>query len=73
MADPQSIDGPSTSQVSDESSESTVELNIKTLDSQIYTFEVDKNVIQPLFPDQLCGIWSLFAKKPLSVKACETC
>lgn len=56
MADPQSIDGPSTSQVSGESSESTVELNIKTLDSQIYTFQVDKNVTQPLFPDQLCGI-----------------
>lgn len=55
MADPQSIDGPSTSQVSDESSESTVELNIKTLDSQIYTFEVDKNMPVSSFKEKIAN------------------
>lgn len=44
MADQHSDEGSSAGNVSGESSDSTVKLNIKTLDSQIYTFEVDKNV-----------------------------
>lgn len=44
MADQHSNEGSSAGNVSGESSDSTVKLNIKTLDSQIYTFQVDKNV-----------------------------
>lgn len=44
MADQQLHEGSSTSYVSGRNSESTVELNIKTLDSRIYAFQVDKNV-----------------------------
>ena len=44
MADHQPIEGSSTSNVSGGSPESTVELNIKTLDSQIYSFHADKDV-----------------------------
>lgn len=44
MADQQAVEGSSTSNDSGGSSESTVVLNIKTLDSQTYTFNVDKNV-----------------------------
>uniref|UniRef100_A0A0V0IAI1 Putative ovule protein n=1 Tax=Solanum chacoense TaxID=4108 RepID=A0A0V0IAI1_SOLCH len=44
MADQQTVEGSSTSNDSGGSSESTVVLNIKTLDSQTYTFNVDKNV-----------------------------
>lgn len=44
MAEQQSVEGSSTSNVSSGSSESTVELNIKTLDSQTHPFNVDKNV-----------------------------
>ncbi|XP_027149385.1 ubiquitin-like domain-containing protein CIP73 isoform X1 [Coffea eugenioides] len=44
MADHQPIEGSSTSNVSGGSPESTVELNIKTLDSQIYSFHADKDM-----------------------------
>ncbi|PHT51340.1 hypothetical protein CQW23_11087 [Capsicum baccatum] len=44
MADQQAVEGSSTSNDSGGGSESTVELNIKTLDSQTYTCNVDKNV-----------------------------
>lgn len=46
MADQHSSEGSSTGNVSSsmDSSDSIVQLNIKTLDSQIYPFEVDKNV-----------------------------
>ncbi|XP_019227408.1 PREDICTED: large proline-rich protein BAG6 isoform X2 [Nicotiana attenuata] len=44
MAEQQSVEGSSTSNVSSGSSESTVELNIKTLDSQTHPFSVDKNM-----------------------------
>ncbi|KAL2241930.1 UNVERIFIED_CONTAM: Ubiquitin-like domain-containing protein CIP73 [Sesamum indicum] len=40
---PGSSEGPSASDVSDQSSESTLQLNIKTLDSRIFSFYVDKN------------------------------
>ncbi|GAB4849896.1 hypothetical protein Ancab_004696 [Ancistrocladus abbreviatus] len=43
MADQHSTEGASTSESSGGSSESVVELNIKTLDSQIYSFHPDKN------------------------------
>lgn len=42
MADQHSGEGSSTSNM--ESSDATVQIKIKTLDSQIYNFEVDKNV-----------------------------
>lgn len=45
MADQHSGEGSSTGNVSSmDSSDSNVLLNIKTLDSQIYSFQVDKNV-----------------------------
>lgn len=44
MADQPSNEGPSKSNISGESSDATVELNIKTLDSHIYSFRVEKNV-----------------------------
>jgi hypothetical protein len=44
MADQYSNEGSSAGNVSGKSSDSTVELNIKTLDSQIYSFQVNKNV-----------------------------
>ncbi|KAF8377745.1 hypothetical protein HHK36_031130 [Tetracentron sinense] len=45
----------STSEATEESSESTVELNIKTLDSQIYKFRVDKNMPVPLFKEKIAN------------------
>lgn len=44
MADKHSDEGGSTGNFGGESSESTVEIRIKTLDSQSYQFNVDKNV-----------------------------
>jgi len=45
MADEASTAGTSSCQVTGgESLESTIEINIKTLDSKIYTFQVDKDV-----------------------------
>lgn len=40
------MEGSSSSDSGGASSESMVDLNIKTLDSQIYSFHVDKNVSQ---------------------------
>lgn len=45
MADETLNEGTSSSQASGESSESTIEINIKTLDSQINTFRVNKDVM----------------------------
>lgn len=45
MAEPHPSEGSSSGSVSAGSSDSIVELNIKTLDSQMYSFQVDKNVI----------------------------
>lgn len=45
MAESKPFDGSSTSNVCGGSSESTLLLNVKTLDSRIYSFRVDKNVI----------------------------
>ncbi|CAA7391513.1 unnamed protein product [Spirodela intermedia] len=44
MADKNSAEASSSSQVGDESSEATVEINVKTLDSQIFPFRVNKNM-----------------------------
>ncbi|XP_060199902.1 ubiquitin-like domain-containing protein CIP73 isoform X1 [Lycium barbarum] len=55
MADQQAVEGSSTSNDSGGSSESTVELNIKTLDSQTYTFNVDKNMQVTALKDKIAS------------------
>lgn len=55
MADQHSNEGSSAGNVSGESSDSTVELNIKTLDSQIYTFQVDKNMRVSSFKEKIAN------------------
>ncbi|KAI3994582.1 hypothetical protein MKX01_028326 [Papaver californicum] len=55
MADESSAQEASTSAVTGETSDSIVELNIKTLDSQIYTFRVEKNMPVPLFKEKIAG------------------
>ncbi|XP_049390914.1 ubiquitin-like domain-containing protein CIP73 isoform X1 [Solanum stenotomum] len=55
MADQQAVEGSSTSNDSGGSSESTVVLNIKTLDSQTYTFNVDKNLQVSALKDKLAS------------------
>ncbi|OVA16024.1 Ubiquitin domain [Macleaya cordata] len=55
MADGNSVQEASTSAVTSESSESTVEVNVKTLDSQIYTFRVEKNMPVPLFKEKIAN------------------
>ncbi|KAL6011839.1 hypothetical protein ACLOJK_002305 [Asimina triloba] len=53
MADGSSAEGTSSSYSSAESSESTVEVNVKTLDSQIYTFRVNKNMSISSFKEKI--------------------
>ncbi|XP_054799459.1 uncharacterized protein LOC129303903 isoform X2 [Prosopis cineraria] len=48
-----SNDGPGASNVSAELSDSTVQLNIKTLDSHIYSFQVDKNMLVSLLKEKI--------------------
>ncbi|XP_073141235.1 uncharacterized protein [Henckelia pumila] len=55
MADQQLHEGSSTSNVSGGNSESIVELNIKTLDSRIYSFQVDKNIGILAFKEKIAG------------------
>ncbi|KAF3957075.1 hypothetical protein CMV_017871 [Castanea mollissima] len=55
MADQHSNEGSSAGNVSGESSDSTVKLNIKTLDSQIYTFQVDKNMRVSSFKEKIAN------------------
>ncbi|XP_026397208.1 large proline-rich protein BAG6-like isoform X2 [Papaver somniferum] len=55
MADESSAQEASTSAVTGESSDSIVEVNVKTLDSQIYTFRVEKNMPVPLFKEKIAG------------------
>ncbi|KAL0323235.1 UNVERIFIED_CONTAM: Large proline-rich protein BAG6 [Sesamum angustifolium] len=55
MANLQSSEGPSASDVSDQSSESTLQLNIKTLDSRICSFYVDKNIVISAFKEKIAG------------------
>lgn len=51
MAESKPFDGSSTSNVCGGSSESTLQLNVKTLDSKIYSFCVEKNVMSYIFCD----------------------
>ncbi|KAL8514918.1 hypothetical protein ACS0TY_013842 [Phlomoides rotata] len=53
MAEMQPCDGSSTSTVCGGSSESTLQLNIKTLDSQIFSFHVDKNISVSAFKEKI--------------------
>ncbi|KAK3231946.1 hypothetical protein Dsin_003827 [Dipteronia sinensis] len=53
MADQHPNEGSSTSNVCGESSDSTVEINIKTLDSRIYSFQVDKSMSVSLFKEKI--------------------
>ncbi|KAF3633502.1 putative alcohol dehydrogenase-like 7-like [Capsicum annuum] len=55
MADQQAVERSSTSNDSGGGSESTVELNIKTLDSQTYTCNVDKNSQVSALKDKLAS------------------
>uniref|UniRef100_A0A5B6ZTG7 Ubiquitin-like domain-containing protein n=1 Tax=Davidia involucrata TaxID=16924 RepID=A0A5B6ZTG7_DAVIN len=55
MADQQSTEGSGTSGVCGGSTESIVELNIKTLDSQIYTFQVDKYMPVSVFKEKIAS------------------
>ncbi|EXB88236.1 Large proline-rich protein BAG6 [Morus notabilis] len=56
MADQHSGEGSSTGNVSSmDSSDSNVLLNIKTLDSQIYSFQVDKNMPVSLFKEKIAN------------------
>ncbi|XP_010266100.1 PREDICTED: large proline-rich protein bag6-B [Nelumbo nucifera] len=55
MANENFVEGSSMSGVTDEGSGSTVELSIKTLDSQIYTFHVNKNMPVLLFKEKIAN------------------
>ncbi|XP_047980426.1 ubiquitin-like domain-containing protein CIP73 isoform X2 [Salvia hispanica] len=53
MAESKPSDGSSTSDVCGGSSESTLQLNVKTLDSRIYSFHVDKNMPVSAFKEKI--------------------
>ncbi|XP_021802571.1 large proline-rich protein BAG6 isoform X5 [Prunus avium] len=55
MANQHSSEGSSSGNVAGESSDSTVEINIKTLDSQIYSFQVEKNMPVSLFKEKIAN------------------
>ncbi|XP_008788002.2 ubiquitin-like domain-containing protein CIP73 isoform X1 [Phoenix dactylifera] len=55
MADETLNEGTSSSQPTGESSESTIEINIKTLDSQIYTFRVNKDMSVPMLKEKVAN------------------
>ncbi|KAM7258345.1 hypothetical protein ACFE04_014086 [Oxalis oulophora] len=55
MADQHPTESSSPSNVSVESSESMVELNIKTLESQIHKFQVDKNIPVSAFKEKIAN------------------
>ncbi|XP_037493539.1 ubiquitin-like domain-containing protein CIP73 isoform X2 [Jatropha curcas] len=55
MANQYSNEGSSTSITSGEGSDATLELNIKTLDSQIYSFRVDKNMLVSAFKEKIAN------------------
>ncbi|KAL0438333.1 UNVERIFIED_CONTAM: Ubiquitin domain-containing protein DSK2 [Sesamum latifolium] len=55
MAESQPHDGSSTSEVSGGCSDSNLQLNIKTLDSRIYSFNVDKNMVVSAFKEKIAG------------------
>uniref|UniRef100_A0A2P2LMR6 Large proline-rich protein BAT3 n=1 Tax=Rhizophora mucronata TaxID=61149 RepID=A0A2P2LMR6_RHIMU len=53
MADQHSNEGSSTSNVFGGSSDSTIEINIKTLESRIYSFRVDRNMPVAVFKEKI--------------------
>ncbi|XP_019413709.1 PREDICTED: large proline-rich protein BAG6-like isoform X1 [Lupinus angustifolius] len=55
MADQGSNEGSTSDNVSAESSDSTLQLNIKTLDSHIYSFEVDRNMSVSSFKEKIAN------------------
>ncbi|TKY57589.1 Large proline-rich protein BAG6 [Spatholobus suberectus] len=55
MAGQCSNEGSSAGNISAECSDSTVKLNIKTLDSRIYSFQVDKNMPVSLFKEKIAN------------------
>ncbi|KAG6704681.1 hypothetical protein I3842_07G144800 [Carya illinoinensis] len=55
MANQFSNEGSSTAKVSGESSDLTVQLNIKTLDSRIYSFQVEKNMPVSSFKEKIAN------------------
>ncbi|XP_027332237.1 ubiquitin-like domain-containing protein CIP73 isoform X2 [Abrus precatorius] len=55
MAGQCSNEGSSTGNISAECSDSTVQLNIKTLDSRIFSFQVDKNMPVSLFKERIAN------------------
>ncbi|CAL1355423.1 unnamed protein product [Linum trigynum] len=55
MADHHPNEGPSTSNVSGETSDSSVQLNVKTLDSQIYSFLADKKMPVLAFKEKIAS------------------
>ncbi|XP_044511387.1 ubiquitin-like domain-containing protein CIP73 isoform X2 [Mangifera indica] len=55
MANQHLNETPSASNVSGESSDSMVEINIKTLESQIYSFQVDKNMLVSSFKEKIAN------------------
>ncbi|XP_010907120.1 uncharacterized protein [Elaeis guineensis] len=55
MADETLNEGTSSSQSTGESSEPTIEINIKTLDSQIYTFRVNKDMSVPVLKEKVAN------------------
>ncbi|XP_074373008.1 uncharacterized protein LOC141713472 isoform X2 [Apium graveolens] len=55
MAEPHPSEGSSSGSVSAGSSDSIVELNIKTLDSQMHSFQVDKNIPVSVFKEKVAS------------------
>ncbi|XP_065848146.1 ubiquitin-like domain-containing protein CIP73 [Euphorbia lathyris] len=53
MADQYSNEGSSTRNISGDGSNATVELNVKTIDSRIYSFQVDKNMPVSAFKEKI--------------------
>ncbi|KAK8945065.1 Polyubiquitin 9 [Platanthera zijinensis] len=53
MADESSLEGTSSNQVNSDSSDSAIRINVKTLDSQIYSFNVKKNISVPALKEEI--------------------
>ncbi|XP_015384312.2 ubiquitin-like domain-containing protein CIP73 isoform X3 [Citrus sinensis] len=55
MADQYPNESSSTGNVSGKSSDAIVEINVKTLESQVYSFQVDKNIPVTLFKEKIAN------------------
>lgn len=53
MADESSLEGTSSKQVNSDSSDWAIRINVKTLDSQIYSFNVKKNISVPALKEEI--------------------